>query len=110
MVKATEGGPEIAPVSDREVEEGEVLLEGVQSSVLVEVAAAEASEEEEVVSEPASPGDDPEDDERLWFKHPKAIRKAIRHELWHASQSAKTPPKGFSIWSRGSATRKKFPL
>ncbi|KAH0923395.1 hypothetical protein HID58_023413 [Brassica napus] len=41
---------------------------------------------EEKVSEPDSPpGGDPEEDERMWFKHPKAVRKAIRQELWRSS-------------------------
>lgn len=36
---------------------------------------------------------DPDDDDRLWFKHPKAVRRALRQRaLWKASQ-LKTPPK-----------------
>ncbi|KAH0926685.1 hypothetical protein HID58_018941, partial [Brassica napus] len=65
------------------------------------VSELEVSDQEEVVSEPESPGVgiDPDEDERVWFKHPKAVRKALRQNLWKASLLEKTPPKDSSILS-----------
>lgn len=70
------------------------------------VSELEVSDQEEVVSEPESPGVgiDPDEDERVWFKHPKAVRKALRQNLWKASLLEKTPPKDSSILSRGATS------
>ncbi|XP_033138767.1 uncharacterized protein LOC117129308 [Brassica rapa] len=62
---------------------------------------------EEEENEPKTPsGDDREEDERLWFKHPKAVRKAIRQELWHSTIKKQPPKSAFSFRNWGSASMK----
>ncbi|CAF2097204.1 unnamed protein product [Brassica napus] len=66
---------------------------------------------EEKVSEPDSPpGGDPEEDERMWFKHPKAVRKAIRQELWRSSLMEQPHKEASSVRTWGSSSGRKIPL
>ena len=70
-----------------------------------EVTQDVSLEEEE--SEPRTPsGDENEEEERLWFKHSKAVRKAIRQELWHSTMKKQPPRSVFSIRTWGSTSRK----
>lgn len=54
---------------------------------------------------------DPEEDDRLWFKHPKAVRRALRQEALWKTSLLKAPPKNdFSFRTRGFSSGKKSPL
>lgn len=65
--------------------------------------------EEEEISEPASPDCyDHEEDERLWFKHPKAIRKAVRQKMWQESISKQSPRKSSLLRTWGSSSGQSF--
>ncbi|KAG2256529.1 hypothetical protein Bca52824_075823 [Brassica carinata] len=78
-----------------------------------EVSESEFSLEEEVQEEEiqSSEGVDPEEDNTLWFKHPKAVRRALRQEaLWKASLLKKPPKDDFSLRTRGFSSGKKSPL
>lgn len=77
--------------------------------MVITKGGSEAGEEGEI--EPETPPDaDHEEDDRLWFKHPKAIRKAIRQEMWNSSLKKQPPKYGFSLQTWGSSSGKKLHL
>lgn len=80
-----------------------------ERNVVITKGSSEVGEEGEI--EPETPPDaDHEEDERLWFKHPKAIRKAIRQEMWNSTFKKQPPKHGFSLRTWGSTSRKKLHL
>ncbi|CAH8384341.1 unnamed protein product [Eruca vesicaria subsp. sativa] len=79
----------------------------------VDLEEGEVPKEEEDEVEPVSPLGvdlDPDDDERMWFKHPKAVRKAIRQKLWNSTLKVQPHKEGLSVRSRGFSSGTKFPL
>lgn len=91
-------GKDKFPCESSEAADSELILEDEVQEV----------QEEDLISFPEV---DTEEDDRMWFKHPKAVRRALRQEALWKSSLLKTPPKNdFSFRTRGFSSGKRSPL